>query len=78
MKTYVRKVKVWLATTPSGTGFKVILGAFLGAIASWITTAEINPFIVALVSALVPIAINYLNNLDPRYGKGAGDGVAAD
>lgn len=65
-------VREWLATTPEGTFFKVALGAALGALASWLATADIHPLIVALSAAVIPVAINYLNDSDPRYGLGHG------
>ena len=50
---------------------KIALGAALGALASWIATADVHPLIVAITAAVVPVVINALNNQDPRYGRGA-------
>ena len=62
----------WLATTPTGSFFKVALGAALGAVASYLATADVHPLIVALSAAVIPVAINFLNGEDPRYGRGTG------
>jgi hypothetical protein len=65
------KFQAWLANTPEGTAFKVIVGAALGAVLSWVATAQIHPLVVAIVSAITPVAINYLNGQDHRYGNGS-------
>lgn len=62
-------MKHWLAATPEGTAFKVALGAALGALASWLMTADVHPLVVALGGAILPVVINYLNGADPRYGR---------
>lgn len=65
------KVKHWLATSPVASFVKVMVGAALGALLSYVTTAQVEPWIVAIVSAFAPVAINALNSSDPRYGKGS-------
>ena len=65
-------VREWLANTPEGTAVKVALGAGLGALLSWLTTADIHPLVVAICAAVIPVTINYLNDQDPRYGLGHG------
>jgi len=60
----------WLAGTWEGTATKAIIGAALGALLSWLTTADIHPLVVALGAAVIPVAVNALNSADPRYGKG--------
>ena len=65
-------VREWLANTPEGTALKVALGAGLGALLSWLATADIHPLVVAICAAVIPVAINYLNDQDPRYGLGHG------
>lgn len=61
----------WLAGTWEGTATKAIIGAALGALLSWLVTADVHPLVLALGAAVVPVAINALNSSDPRYGKGA-------
>lgn len=65
-------VREWIANTPEGTAVKVALGAGLGALLSWLATADIHPLVVAICAAVIPVAINYLNDQDPRYGLGHG------
>ena len=63
----------WLATTWEGTATKAILGAALGALASWLATADVHPLIVALGAAVIPVLINTVNSSDTRYGAGSND-----
>ena len=60
----------WLARTWEGTATKAIIGAALGALLSWLVTADVHPLVVAIGSAVVPVAINLLNRDDPRMGIG--------
>jgi hypothetical protein len=60
----------WLARTWEGTATKAIIGAALGALLSWLVTADVHPLVVAIGSAVVPVAINMLNRDDPRMGIG--------
>jgi hypothetical protein len=64
-------IGTWLATTWEGSIVKIALGAALGALASWIATADVHPLIVAITAAVVPVLINALNRQDPRYGRSA-------
>lgn len=61
----------WLADTWEGSIVKVALGAALGALGSWLATADVHPLIVALGAAVIPVLINALNGDDPRYGRHA-------
>ena len=63
------KFEKWLATTWEGSLVKITGGAALGALLSWLTTADVHPLIVAMGAAVIPIVINYLNKQDSRYGK---------
>lgn len=64
----MEKFQKWLAATPEGTFFKAAAGAAIGAFASWVSTANVSPLVVALCAALTPVVVNYLNGQDPRYG----------
>lgn len=64
-------IKKWLATTPEATALKVAVGAALGAIASYIATADVHPLTVAICAAVIPVIVNWLNDRDPRYGWGS-------
>jgi hypothetical protein len=62
-------IKKWLAETWEGSLVKIAAGAALGAVLSWLTTADVHPLIVALGAAVIPVIINALNGDDPRYGR---------
>jgi hypothetical protein len=61
-------MKKWLANTWEGSIVKITAGAALGAIASWLMTADVHPLIVAIGAAVIPVLINALNSADSRYG----------
>ena len=63
----------WLAQTWEGSIVKITAGAALGAIASWVMTADVHPLIVAISAAVIPVIINALNEDDPRYGAHSGE-----
>jgi len=66
-------MKKWLANTWEGSVFKIAAGAGLGALASWLMTADIHPLIVAISAAVIPVLINALNSADSRYGVDSGE-----
>jgi CDP-diglyceride synthetase len=66
-------MKQWLANTWEGSIVKITAGAALGAIASWLTTADVHPLIVAIGAAVIPVLVNALNSADKRYGVQSGE-----
>jgi hypothetical protein len=62
-------MKHWLASTWEGSIVKIAGGAALGALLSWLATADVHPLIVAVSAAVIPVIINALNGDDPRYGR---------
>jgi hypothetical protein len=62
-------MKHWLATTWEGSILKIAGGAGLGALMSWLATADVHPLIVAVGAAVIPVIINALNGEDTRYGR---------
>lgn len=62
-------MRQWLANTWEGSLVKIAGGAALGAVLSWLTTADVHPLIVAIGAAVIPVVINALNTTDPRYGR---------
>ena len=64
----MKTLEVWLAATWEGSLLKISLGAALGAVLSYVLTADVHPLIVAIGSAVIPILINAVNPQDPRYG----------
>lgn len=64
----MKRVDKWLAATASGSLVKILTGAALGAVLSWLTTSDVHPLIVAIGAAVIPVAVNAINPQDPRYG----------
>ena len=62
-------MRQWLANTWEGSIVKIAKGAALGALLSWLTTADVHPLIVAIGAAVIPVIINALNTTDQRYGR---------
>ena len=59
----------WLASTWEGSLVKITAGAALGAVLSWLATADVHPLVVAIGAAVIPVIINALNKTDTRYGR---------
>lgn len=59
----------WLATSPTASFLKIAVSGALGAVASYLATAEVHPLVVLISAAVVPVAINWLNSADTRYGR---------
>lgn len=64
----MKKFEEWLAVSPLASVIKISIGAALGAVGSWVTTADIHPLIVAVSAAVIPVLVNALNPADPRWG----------
>lgn len=62
-------MREWLANTWEGSIVKIALGAALGALGSWLATADVHPLIVAVAAAVIPVIVNALNSADNRYGR---------
>lgn len=64
----------WMATTRTGSIFKIAVGAVLvwamDAVADW----NLPPVLMVAIVAIIPVVINELNPRDGRYGVGSGDG----
>lgn len=58
----------WMATTRTGSMFKIALGAVLAYVAEAVTNWDLPPVVAAVILVLVPVAINELNPKDGRYG----------
>jgi hypothetical protein len=69
--------KVWLAETPLGSAFKVFLGALLAALLfTWTQEGQISfdhwqTWVIGALGISLPIAINFFNSADTRYGRGS-------
>jgi len=60
----------WLATAWQASLTKSVAGAALGAVLSWLMTSDVDPLIVGIGAAVIPLVTNALNKYDPRYGMG--------
>lgn len=58
----------WMATTRTGSMFKIALGALLAYVAEAATDWNLPPVVAAVILVIVPVAINELNPRDGRYG----------
>ncbi len=63
----MKRLEDWLAVSPIASLLKISLGAALGAVLSWLMTADIHPLIVAVGAAVIPVLVNGLNPADPNY-----------
>lgn len=60
----------WLATTRTGSIFKIALGVSLAWVAEEVTSWDLPVVVALVIIAIVPVLINELNNKDHRYGLG--------
>lgn len=74
----MKEFEAWLATSPTASFLKIMVAAGLGAVASWVATAQVHPLVVAIAAAVIPVVINWLNPGDPRYGNGSSKGDRFD
>jgi len=58
----------WMASTRTGSMFKIALGALLAYVAEAVTDWNLPPVVAAVILVVVPVAINELNPRDGRYG----------
>jgi hypothetical protein len=65
----IKDFGIWLADSPLGGMFKAALGATLVWILDNVSSLDLSPVVVVALGAALPVAINYLNDMDPRYGK---------
>lgn len=74
----MKEFEAWLATSPTASFLKIMVAAGLGAVASWVATAQVHPLVVAIAAAVIPVVVNWLNPADPRYGNGTNKGDKFD
>lgn len=74
----MKEFEAWLATSPTASFLKIMVAAGLGAVGSWVVTAQVHPLVVAIAAAVIPVVINWLNPADPRYGNGSSKGDRFD
>jgi hypothetical protein len=65
----MKKVGIWLADSPLGGMFKAGLGAVLVYVLDNVASFNLDPILIVALGAALPVAINYINGADTRYGK---------
>lgn len=65
----MEKFGLWLAENPVGGMFKAGLGAMLVWLLDNQASLNLPPVVAVVLGAMLPVAINYLNGQDTRYGK---------
>jgi hypothetical protein len=60
---------IWLADSPLGGMFKAALGAVLVWTLDNVSSFNLSPVVIVALGAALPVAINYLNGMDMRYGN---------
>lgn len=65
----MEKFGVWLAENPLGGMFKAGLGASLVWLLDNQASLNLPPAVAVILGALLPVAINFVNGQDTRYGK---------
>jgi hypothetical protein len=65
----MRNFGIWLADSPLGGMFKAALGAVLVWVLDNVSSFDLAPVVIVALGAALPVAINYLNNMDMRYGS---------
>ena len=65
----VEKFGTGLADSPLGGMFKTALGASLVYVLDNLASFNLAPIVIVAFGAALPIAINYVNGMDMRYGK---------
>lgn len=67
---------VWLADSPLGGAVKAASGAVLVWLLDNVQSFNLPPVAQVAIVAGLPVLINALNPMDPRYGAGKGDDVS--
>lgn len=70
-------VWAWVTVSPLATAFKTFVAVILSAaVADWATDGVISlgnwqTWVISAAVSALPVVINWLNPMDPRYGKGS-------
>lgn len=60
---------IWLADSPLGGMLKAALGAVLVWVLDNSASFNLAPVVIVALGAALPVAINYVNSMDMRYGN---------
>jgi len=66
----MKKFLKWLASSPTASALKIVLGGSLAVVINQIDSFNLPPAIALLIVAVIPLVIDALNPHDPRFGKG--------
>jgi hypothetical protein len=66
----MKKFLKWLASSPTASALKIVLGGSLAVFINYVDLFELPPTVALLITAIVPLIIDALNPHDPRFGKG--------
>jgi len=69
----MRKFGIWLADSPFGGMLKAASGAVLVWVLDNLTSFNLSPVVIVALGAALPVAINYVNAMDFRYGNIEGE-----
>jgi hypothetical protein len=64
-----KKFGIWLADSPFGGMLKAALGAVLVYVLDNVSSFDLAPIVIVALGAALPVAINYVNAMDLRYGN---------
>lgn len=65
----MRNFGIWLADSPFGGMLKAALGAVLVWVLDNSASFDLPPVAIVALGAALPVAINYVNAMDVRYGS---------
>lgn len=65
----MRNFGIWLADSPLGGMLKAALGAVLVWVLDNSASFDLPPVAIVALGAALPVAINYVNGMDMRYGN---------
>jgi hypothetical protein len=66
----MKNVQNWLATSPLAQILKYSVGALAAVLIDSLASFHLPAAIVLLITGLVPLIVDYINDADPRFGKG--------
>jgi hypothetical protein len=65
----LQNLGIWLADSPLGGMLKAALGAVLVYVLDNVASFDLAPVVIIALGAALPVAINYVNGMDVRYGS---------
>lgn len=78
VKDIEEKFLQWMASTRTGSMFKIAIGTSLAYVAEVVTDWDVPVIVSLVIIALIPVIINEINPKDPRYGRTKSDEEVID